>query len=182
MTQPYFPSLALQGQTYDFSHLNPFELQVNSAIAKRDLRVHVRFTNHCFTVGYDAPAHPPGEPILLDHGQRERTFCRVRYDLSKDLPGVISNLADPAMKVWETATRRNWAHVMQIESPRGPFYVFFELKRTPVENRHLQDLNLVVESAYPQDPAEPRPSLMGRMGFLMLCGKIYTGQKTSTKR
>lgn len=43
-----------------------------------------------------------------------------------------------------------------------------------------QDLNLVVESAYHQTGQPPR--LLGKMGFMLLCGKVYMRQPSSTKR
>ncbi|WNW12919.1 hypothetical protein RRX38_17760 [Pseudomonas sp. DTU_2021_1001937_2_SI_NGA_ILE_001] len=149
---------------------------------KKDLRIHVRFTNHTFTTAYDAATHDPERPILEDHGGRPRTFCESRYTLSHRLPGVISSFTHPATKVHQTAAQRNWAHVTQIETPQGPYYVFFELRRARKEDRHLQDLYLVVESAYPQGRDMPAPQLSGRMGFGLLCSKVYAGERVSTRR
>lgn len=46
---PYFPAITVNGQTYDLAHLDPLTLQVQSEMAKKTLRVGVRFSNHCFT-------------------------------------------------------------------------------------------------------------------------------------
>lgn len=119
------------GQTYCLAHLNPFQLTIPSQRVRRDLRIHVRFTNHAFTAGYDAATHSPGHPIIQDHGGRPRSFCEVRYALSHTLPGVLAGFTHPATKVHQTAAQRNWAHVTQIETPKGPYYVFFELRRAP---------------------------------------------------
>ncbi|WP_301154440.1 hypothetical protein [Metapseudomonas otitidis] len=180
--KPYFEPLVIQDQTYCLNHLNPFQLVLPSERARKDLRIHVRFTNHAFTSAYDAAAHDPAYPIIMDHGGRPRSFCELRYTLSHTLPGVISGFTHPATKVHQTAAQRNWAHVTQIETPKGPYYVFFELRRARKEDRHLQDLHLVVESAYPQDPSMPVPQLSGRMAFGLLCSKVYAGEPVSTRR
>ncbi len=142
------------------------------------MRVHVTFSNHCFSTRYDQALHPAGERILLDHAQRQRSFCMTRYRLSLSLPPVIKGLNHPQAKVSETAAMRNWAYSIMIEDPSGPYHVFFELRRA-AEGKP-QDLNLVVESAYHQTEKPPR--LFGKMGFMLLCGKVYLRQPTSTKR
>ncbi|WP_339500901.1 hypothetical protein [Pseudomonas silesiensis] len=174
----YFPVLIIGDQTYDFAHLEPFTFTIASQLAGRDLRVHVTFSSHCFSRGYDQATHPVGEPIIFDGAGRPRTFCAVRFRLSFELPTVIQGLNHPRAKVRETAARRNWAYSMTIQDPAGPYHVFFEIRRAAKEKP--QDLNLVVESAYHQTEQPPR--LLGKMGFMLLCGKVYLQQASSTKR
>ncbi|KAB2514158.1 hypothetical protein F8N49_27785 [Pseudomonas sp. GXM4] len=174
----YFLPLTIGGQTYDFSHLEPFTFTIPSQLAKRDLNVHVTFSAHCFTEGYDEATHPEGEQIILDGAGRQRTFCAIRYRLSKVLPAVIQGLNSPQAKVFQTAAMRNWAFSITIEDPSGPYHVFFEIRRAGKDKP--QDLNLVVESAYHQTGEPPR--LHGRMAFMLLCGKVFLNQPTSTKR
>jgi hypothetical protein len=144
----YFPALTIGDQTYDFAHLEPFTFMIQSQLARLDLRVHVTFSSHCSSQGYDPATHPAGEPIILDGAGRPRTFCAIRYRLSLGLPTVIQGLNHPRSKVRETATRRNWAYSMTIQDPAGPYHVFFEIRRAAKEKP--QHLNLVVESAYHQ--------------------------------
>jgi len=177
----YFPALAIGGQTYDFTHLEPFTFTISSQLAKRDLRVHVTFSNHCFTQGYDAVTHPAGEPIIPD-GKRQRTFCPIRYRLSQNLPAVIwQRLTHPKAKVWETSAERNWCFSITVEDPSGPYHVFFEVRRAAHEKRQWQELNLVVESAYHEGKGGG-PNLKGSMAFALLCAKVYLRQPTATKR
>ena len=182
MSAPYFLPICIGDETFDFSHLEPFTLDVDSEKAGRTLVVHVRFTAHCFTKGYSAETHPDGEPILRDHGGRERTFCRTRYALSSKLRGLIESLAYPRVKVWQTAERRNWAHSVTVDTPKGPYHVFFELRKAPGGCQYKQDLNLVVESAYPEDPALGKPNLLGNMAFVLLCGKVFLRESVATRR
>ncbi|WP_456293331.1 hypothetical protein [Pseudomonas sp. AK106] len=182
MTDSYFPALVIAGTPIDLSHLEPFSFEVDSQLAKKMLRVHVTFSNHCFSKGYDAQRHPPNEPIIGQGQSRPRTFCPIRYRLSHVLPALIKNLADwPRTKVWETSAERNWCYSITIEDPTGPYHVFFEVRRAAKDRRQWQDLQLVVESAYHEED-EGGPSLKGSMAFVLLCGKTYMGQPTATKR
>lgn len=174
----YFPPLTIGGQTYDFAHLEPFTFRFFSELAKRELSVHVTFSTHCFSKGYDEITHTEGERIILDGAGTWRSFCAIRYRLSLVLPQVIQGLNHPQVKVSQTAAIRNWAYSMTIQDPAGPYHVFFEVRRAGGDKP--QDLNLVVESAYHQTEAAPR--LLGKMGFMLLCGKIYLRLPTATKR
>lgn len=122
--------------------------------------------------------HPAGEPVLSDSAGRPRTFCAIRYRLSLGLPVVIQGLNHPQSKVRETAALRNWAYSLTIQDPAGPYHIFFEIRRAAREKP--QDLNLVVESAYHQTEQPPR--LLGKMSFMLLCGKVYLRQPSSTRR
>lgn len=117
----YFPALTIGNQTYDFAHLEPFKFKIASQLARRDLRVHVTFSSHCFSRGYEPQTHPEGEPIILDAAGRPRTFCVIRYRLSLGLPTVIQELNHPQAKVHETAAQRNWAYSLTIQDPIGPY-------------------------------------------------------------
>jgi hypothetical protein len=173
----YFPALTLDGKTYSFEHLNPFTFSFHSQLAKRTLSVHVTFSNHCFSKAYDIDSHAVGEPIIGEE-PRPRTFCSTRYRLSLGLPAIVAGMNHPHIKVWQTAAQRNWAYSLRIEDPEGPYHVFFEVRRAGATKP--QDLNLVVESAYHQTDAAPK--LFGRMGFMLLCSKVYLRQPTTTRR
>lgn len=182
VTSPYFKALEIAETTFAFSHLEPFTFSIDSRKAKKSLRVHVTFSNHCFTKRYALETHIVGEPILDQGTKRPRSFCRIRYALSLKLRELLKSLADPKADVWETTSRRNWAYSVKVDDPAGPYHIFFELKRAAKERRQWQELQLVVESAYPEDPAKRPPDVVGSMNFVLLCGKIYLGEKTSTRR
>lgn len=180
MTAPYFKPLTIGGKTEHFGHLEPFTFKIDSRLAKKHLRVHVTFSNHCFSKGYDPTSHAAGDPIIDPKSPRPRMFCPIRYRLSLGLPAIISSLNHPKAAVWQTSRERNWSHSITIEDPAGPYHVFFEVRRAGNHQKQWQDLNLVVESAYHE--TEDPPDLLGSMGFLLLCGKIYLRQPTATKR
>ena len=179
MSKPYFQPLVIRGETIDLSHLQPFAFHVESGLAKKSLRIHVTFSNHCFTTAYAPENHPSDTPIIGEGSARPRTFCPIRYSLSTALPSLIRGLDHPKAKVWETAAERNWAYSIKIDDPQGPYHLFFELRRA---NEKPQDLSLFVESAYHEDPEIGPPLLKGSMSFLLLCGKVYLRQPTATKR
>jgi hypothetical protein len=50
---PYFKPVIFRGEVFDLTHLEPFSFDVDSRISKKRLRVHVTFSDHCFTRSYD---------------------------------------------------------------------------------------------------------------------------------
>ena len=181
--KPYFQPLLIVDDMYEFGHLEPFSIYVDSKKAGKVVNVRVTFTCHCFTVAYEESRHEPGHPIIKDQGGRDRLFCPTRYRLSHYLPEVLAALADGKDNVWQTSALRNWAHTVKIEEPSGPYYVFFELRRARKDgSRVKQDLDLVVESAYPDDPEKGSPAFRGKMRFNILCGKIYRNEPVATQK
>lgn len=66
----YFDPIVIGDERFSLEHLEPFTFPVASELAQKDLRIHVTFSNHCFTKKYDASEHPAGEPILDQHTPR----------------------------------------------------------------------------------------------------------------
>lgn len=157
-------------------------MDVASTKAGKSLRIRVRFMSHCFSEKYDAACHPAGDLILRDAGGRPRSFCPIRYTASKRLPELIRGLNHPKAAVTQTARVRNWLHSVSIDEPHGKYQIFFELRRAAMNERGWQDLNLVVESAYHQDPGRGAPAVRGSMGLILLCGKVFRGEPIATRR
>lgn len=177
----YHPPLHIHGLVHELSHLDPFRFEANSAKVPRPLRINVRFTNHCFSEAFDRTKHPADAPAIMD-GLTRRVFCPDRYALSQHLPGLIRGLANPRVRVHETAARRNWMYAAIVEipvagTPGTRYQIFFELRRTAPERRRLQDLDMVVESAYPADAARPEPNILGPVNFLLLAGSLYVASQ-----
>lgn len=175
----YFPSLQIGKESYDFKHLNPFTIVVESKKAKKNLRVRVRFSNHCFSRGY-IEGQDSSEQIINKGDSKPRVFCPTRYRLSFSLQELISSLNSPKVKVSQTKTERNWVYSIKIDDPEGPYHLFFEISRSPKNKRQYQDLEMVIESAY-HETIRP-PQILGHMKFLLLCSKVYLNEKVSTKR
>ncbi len=182
LKQPFFSSLTISGVTYDFAHLEPFTMRFNSVKAGRELRVNVRFSNHCFTRSLIDDELPNEELLLIDHNNRSRIFCFVRYHLSKNLPNIIRSLNNAKCKVHETTSRRNFNYSLEINNPNGPYHVFFKISKSTGMYAKMQDLTMFVESAYHEFPLGKKPDVLGRIGFHVLCTNTYLGKPTSTRR
>lgn len=178
MNTSYFSPLFIGGKPVDLSHLEPFKLQVVSTHAKATLRVHVTFTSHCFSEKLDSALLVQGGPVIDRDTRHPRMFCPTRYRLSHRLPSFIRGL--PGRSVSLTSAQRNWVYTVTVEHPAGPYHVFFELRRAPGEQRTWQDLNLIVESAYPE--TRTPPAVRGRpKPFALVCGEVYTGNRAKPK-
>jgi hypothetical protein len=181
-SKPYFAPLTIRGQEYSFAHLEPFKVMVDSHKVGRLVSVHVRFTTHCFTEGFDPEAHLADEPVIVDEGSRQRVFCQVRYGLSAHLPTAIQGLNQPQAKIYQTGARRNWLHSTTVQGHDGPYHIFFEIRRAPQERSRMQDIELTVESAYPQGKGIPAPVTIGRTGFIALVSNVFLGKPVATRR
>lgn len=151
---------------------------VQSNHAMKTLRVHVTFTTHCFTEQFGKIPHPNGDPIIDEDTKRPRTFCPVRYGLSYSLPALVNGLSGAVVN--QTAAQRNWVYSTTIASPAGPYHIFFEISRSPAHKRTWQDLDMVIESAYPETGSPP--AIRGQKPFALLCGETYTGNKKRPKK
>ncbi len=169
---------SFEGQLYEFDHLEPFHIKIDSEKAKRELRIQVTFSNHCFSY---TRIDEPWSTVLDKNESRPRVFCPTRYRLSLQLPDIIQRLNDPSIKVHQTWHRRNWVYSMKIEDPSGPYHVFFEIKKSPKHKSKYQELSLHVESAYHEDEGRA-PNVVGTMKFHILCNNTYLGRKVSTKK
>lgn len=75
-----------------------------------------------------------------------------------------------------------YAAIVEVPEAGTRYQIFFELRRTVAGLRRLQDLDMVVESAYPANPARPEPNILGRVSFLLLAGNLYAGKPVTTRR
>ena len=179
----YHPPLRIRGQVYDLSHLHPFQFDVSSSKVPRRLRINVRFTNHCFSEAFDPAKHPADEPVIPD-GQRRRAFCPDRYDLSPRLPSLIRGLADPG----SARPRDRRPSELDVCCPRRGAvrgHAIPDLLRAAAHRPRataLQDLDMVVESAYPADPSRTEPNILGPVRFALLAGSLYLGKVVTTRR
>lgn len=135
----HFKSKTIKGQVYDLAHLDPFTFSQN--VDGVEVVVRVEFSSHCFTekVG---PEHTPD--LIYQVGSERRAFCVDRYELSKQLPGLIANLGD--QRVYHTA-RGSFLILRDHAAPEGkvPYVVFLRAFRAT--NKRV-DVQIIVESAY----------------------------------
>ncbi|AKH70895.1 hypothetical protein IMCC21906_03258 (plasmid) [Spongiibacter sp. IMCC21906] len=87
----------ITGTTYSIEHLKPFnvtyEIKVDGEPTEVTLRVH--FASHCYT--RSRKEDDPDHSVLFKEQKRrgpddERVFCPDRWEFSKKLPDIITNL------------------------------------------------------------------------------------------
>ena len=160
-----FRNKTIKGQTFDLSHLAPFEISVTPKAPNAPVfRVGVSFNSHVFT----RELRPEDSPDLTYRdGAEVRAFCVERYDLSRRLPTIILQAA--IGKAYFSA-ERNYLLIDEIDGVSGLYAVFFSMvraKRPPVDTR------MFVVSAYAK-PALPKrlPSI----SFATLVAKTARGE------
>jgi hypothetical protein len=152
MSGPYFqkqswPAFAYQGQTYDFTHLDEYEVEANDS-GGMARRIAISFSDHCFT---REPATDDDPALRYPHSTRTvGYFCIDRYQLSMNLARYI----DHAMqgKVW-IIEGENYATIPTVDHQGNKilYGIVFSLdraKKLPV------DLDMRVRTAFPCDEAE----------------------------
>lgn len=125
---------------------------------------------------------PAGEPVIHPTSPRPSTFCPIRCRLSKQFPALILGFNHPKCKVSQAKVLRNWALTLQINDPVGSYHVICEIRKAVQPGRQKQDLTIVVESDYHDDPEQADPVLLGEMGFLTLCANTYMRKPVTVKR
>jgi len=166
----YFPTLMVGGAPVGFAHLEPFQMSVVTEGRPGGAVIDVRFSNHCFSEGYDAALH--ANPVdVWDRGRR-RVFDQARYDLSLGLPAILAALANS--HVYQTP-EANFVRIATLDGAAGEYRVYFNLRRAPVGSGH--DLSLFVESAYRPDLAMAlKPARMTKVRFKLLADKVLRGE------
>ncbi len=178
----YFDSITYESKLISFDHLEPFNFMFFSKKANKNLRVRVIFSNHCFTKKALGDEEESADILFVEGFNRSRIFCPVRYELSKKLVTLINDLNKDSIKVSQTNARRNWVYSITIEDSGINYHLFFKITKSPKDRRRMQDLEMVIESAYPQDMTKSEPNVLGRIGFHLLCSKIYLNEPAATKR
>jgi len=158
------------GQVMKLDHLAPVTFDCPCPDIGRPLSIRAHFTNHCYTEAYDPALHRPDRVVLRDGNGLLRAFCPVRYELSHQLPTLITNLPDNK-KVHGTGEGRNYVYAVGLDDKESPYEIYFRLRRT-VGN----DLRLTVESAYCRDGLSNLRRRPNAIRFAVLAHKIATGQ------
>ena len=127
------------------------------------------YTNHCFTERQDRTKT-----------DSERIFSIKRYELSKLLPGIIAGMNNKATKVLQTTAKKNFAYSVKTTLNEKAYNIFFKIKKSTAKDNDC-DLVIYIESAYVFDE-ERKLEHSGRIIFLILCQKIYKGEKIHCRK
>jgi hypothetical protein len=169
----YNRNLELDGETYSFTHLAPFTINIDipseGKNAALNFTLEVKFSTHCVS----ATTVPHPSKLFLDEGRKERFFCLQRYDLSHALPKIIKDLQNRSC---HHARNRNYVTV-EISGPGGEktnYHVFFSVRRQP------SSVLVFVESAYiPSSSEKPKG---GKIRGKVLLSNTYRRKKIARTR
>lgn len=171
-------AITIGGQVYDLSHLHPhiWEVTIPGKDEKPDLvlKVNVTYGLHCF-----ARDALPGEQVALDRwysdSREKRVFCDLRWAVSKQLPGIVSTLAD--RRCMHTG-REEFVTLDVVHQGRTFEYaVFFTV--TKAKKADGVDLNLFVNSAHERyDPLQYKKPISFK--FILL--NRYQGKEIKVPR
>ncbi|CAA2109011.1 hypothetical protein MBUL_04504 (plasmid) [Methylobacterium bullatum] len=162
---------AIRGDQLDLAHLEPLPLTFYVRNLGRDLTIDVKFSNHCFTVDFDATIHD--ETLLIMDHKRRRAYDLERHTLSRNLPGMIASL--PAAAVYLTPSDRNYVYLANFQAADKQLYpMYFHLRRAHPEAP--RNLSMFVESAYPVMDRNEVMKGTTKISFAVLCAKVYKGE------
>ncbi|WP_238331150.1 hypothetical protein, partial [Mannheimia haemolytica] len=84
------------------------------------------------------------------------------------------------IQVFQTLARRNFAYVVKTTLNDKDYNIFFEVKKSNNSNPDC-DLVIRIESAYVFDN-DCKLEYSGKIRFLILCQKIYQGEKIQCRK
>ena len=137
-------SKTIRGTVYDLSHLHPFRIEVRpKAEGAPSYPVQVTFGFHCFTRECEASDTPD---LHMQHLRETRSFCPTRYELSKELVGMIKYAANGPVYFGE---KSNFLIVESMSQHNAPYVAFFDIE--PVKRTDSYAAAMFVTSALISD-------------------------------
>lgn len=133
------------GNTYDLSHLHPFELELiqpaKSNEPERTYDFSVAFSLHCFSKAVKDGDNPALE---YSDNRESRTFCLDRYRLSFHLPDIIRDIHT---KSCSHTGKGNFFIVESIIDENGlvEYEIYFDVTNPKLKGTPMK---LYVQSAY----------------------------------
>lgn len=159
-------------ERYTLSHLHPFVQRIELAAAgknpPRAAELYIAFGLHTFT-----RAIGPGDARqdLYRDNRETRTFCRIRYQRSFELPDIVRTLESRRCEFARGMS--GLVNYVTVETTNGERYaVFFELRRLKTLGSNA--VQLMVQSAYVLDRDKAAPG-KGRIHFHALLGHVLRG-------
>ncbi|MCU7939909.1 MAG: hypothetical protein KZQ64_08115 [gamma proteobacterium symbiont of Bathyaustriella thionipta] len=163
-----------KGQTYDLSHLHPFNMMVTQDATntqpKREYNVQVFFSLHCFTKSEKGQEQIDTDLLYRDN-REVRVFDFRRYELSKNLRDIIEDIG--RKKCFHTGHDNYFIiELLDQKNNKIEYEIYFTL------SRGKKILNLYIQSAYSRD-GEHRSGHKKKkpIRFVILAHNIQKGRK-----
>jgi hypothetical protein len=119
-----FGKKRISGVDYDLGHLDSFKLAVQpKGEGAPTYVVRVAFGFHCFTRAITADDSPD---LYMTHNRERRCFCFDRYELSKELVGMIEYAANGRAYFGE---KSNFLIVESLSRENAPYVAFFDIEK-----------------------------------------------------
>lgn len=172
----HLPAVYQNGAQIDLSHLKKFKIkaliELPPSITK-PVDVEFVFTCHCYSRRLlKDEAAPKGHFIRegVPKNPRNRTFDQTRYDLSKFLKAHLEELVQQNGNVSKT-NKHNFFRITD-GGTGAKYFIIMNAKKIsePGRPKHMQ---VVVESAYPDDPSKPSPNAHGGRTFGQMLGEKW---------
>lgn len=168
------PHTDKDGITYPLNHLHPFRYELvmpgKNGRLETSVRVHIGFGLHCFTKKPE-PGDCPGD--RYGDEREQRTFERLRYALSRQLPNVARTLSE---RHCAFAKDENYVtiEITDHDGATHRYGVFFNVKRWAGHGPNA--VLVVIQSAYALDPKKAEPG-RGKIRFNVLLGHALRGTR-----
>jgi hypothetical protein len=170
-----FPNFNHDGQEYDVQHLRPFtqtyERDAKGALPAESYSVNVTFSHHCFTEGLPKDGTPHDAKLRYDFDGDPRLFNAKRWELSKQLPGIVANL--PKLHCAHTGKGNFFTVVLtDADGAKVEYEIYFRVWK-PGKGR----IFMHVESAYVREAGfgTSRPKGM-KVSFFVILHNIRHGK------
>jgi hypothetical protein len=172
----HLQQITVSGAAIDLTHLAPIKRNATIEVPvkiKKSVPVEFFFSCHCYSRKLmQGETAPPGQ--LIKEGSpsnpRNRVFDQTRYDLSKKLVSLLDDLIQTNGYVSKTR-KHNFFRVTDAGTGTQ-YYIIMHAKKISEPNRP-KSLQVIVESAYPDDPTKPSPHPNGGRTFGQMLGEKW---------
>ncbi|NDP64778.1 hypothetical protein [Polaromonas sp.] len=172
----HLPPIFVSGAAIDLTHLA--SIQRNATIEvpvniKKTVPVEFVFSCHCYSRRLKPGEIAPHDQFIRegDHkAPRNRVFDQTRYDLSKKLVTLLDELIQTNGEVSKTK-KHNFFRVTD-DGTGTQYFIIMHAKKISEPNRP-KSFQVIVESAYPDDPTKPSPHANGGRTFGQMLGEKW---------
>ena len=171
----HLPAVYLNGAQLDLSHLKKFRLKATIELPPNITKlVDVEFLfSHCYSRRLLKDEAAPRGQLIREgdpNSSRNRVFDQTRYDLSKFLKAHLEELVQTNGDVSKT-NKHNFFRIT--DSGTGTKYFIIMNAKKIAEPGRPKHMQVVIESAYPDDPNKPSPNPHGGRTFGQMLGEKW---------
>lgn len=171
------PTTLYGGVEYDLSHVFKLDTTITlpeyNGQVEMQVRITVRFSNHCYSIEAPAGLSASDDGYMQDHNGNPRQFCMRRYEMSKKLREYIEH--ELPGKTCQFTKNNNWLsiHIHLDDGTREEYFVLF----TIMQHRSIPGaLHLRITTAYLVSTTPANRQRRGRSKFGTIARKTLKGE------